>query len=84
MRVDAGLNGRIVEVDCEVLLAGVERNGLSEEGGFHFEGIHVALLAVLARFSFLLKRFWLIDRLNMADVHFRDEAGFHYAVRKRI
>jgi hypothetical protein len=66
------------------LLAGVERYGLSEEGGFHFEGIHVTLLAVLPRFSLLLKRFWLIDRLKMTDVHFRDEAGFHNVVRKRI
>ena len=78
------MNSGIVEIDCEVLLAIVERDGLSEEGGFHFEGIHVALLAVLARFSFLLKRFWLIDRLSVANVHFRDEAGFHYVVKKRI
>lgn len=78
------MNSGIVEVDCEVLLAGVERYGLSDEGGFHFEGIHVALLAVLARFSSLLKRFWLIDRLSVANVHFRDEAGFHNVVRKRI
>jgi hypothetical protein len=82
--IDTGLDGGIVEVDCEVLLAGVERYGLSEEGCFHFEGIHVALLAVLARFSLLFKRFWLIDRLNVTDVHFRDEAGFHNVVRKRI
>jgi hypothetical protein len=54
-RVDAGLRGRIVKVDCEVLLTSVEGDGLAEEGGFHFEGVHVALLAVFARFSFLLK-----------------------------